>query len=275
MKSQSKRMLLFFGMLIFTISCKKHIGQETSPDVSSCLIATQTIKELVKPNHPTLDSEKIFIDGESFVVSTTQKSVYSYDAQGRILSEYKVYPTGKADSVLYQYTSTVVAIRTITITPTGKTSTTNIVALNDQGLAERRPDTYKATYDKEGYLISLKYAFGVARVVNGNVVDKPFGGDDATPTYTYKYQYDLSKAGLTPIQTFYGKESRNLLTRYVIENDRYHNVFGSSYTGDYAYSFDEKGRVKRQVFRGKQGELTGFLFEADTLIIKDFTYTCP
>ncbi|MBD2751759.1 hypothetical protein [Spirosoma validum] len=234
-----------------------------------------TVKELAKANQPLIDSEKVSINGESFVVSTTQKSVYSYDNQGRILTEYNTYTNGKADSVLYLYTSEAVTIRATTITPSSKTSTTNVVALNSQGWAEHRPDTYKATYDKEGYLTSLKYAFGDASVINGNVVDQPFGGDDATPTYTYRYQYDLNKAGVAPIQTFYGKGSRNLLTRYVIENDRHDSIYGDSYIGDYDYLFDEKGRIKRQTFRGKQGELIGFLFEADKVIVKEFTYICP
>ncbi|GAB2581861.1 hypothetical protein [Spirosoma areae] len=267
--------LLFFTLLLSCGGCKKQDDPGISVQANSCLIATQTTKELVSPSQQSkLDPETVMIDGESFQVSTTKKSVYTYDAKGRILTEYNQYAGNKADSIYYQYSPMAVSIRTVDLITTPKLSKTSEVTLNNQGLAEKQ-GSIQATYDKDGYLVTLKGEYLTNIINNGNIIESLLIDHDAGPSHTYKYEYDLNKPGLPPVQAFYGKESRNLLIKYAVENSRYKGIYPSVYTGTYAYTFDEKSRVKRQIFRGKDGEIVGYIYGGDKVQINDFTYTCP
>ena len=275
MKNQSKCTLLLLGLLIGG-ACKKQI----EPDISAptCLVATQTIKQLAKPNQLLFEPEMVDINGESLQVSTIQKSVYNYDAQGRITTEYNIYEGGKADSVFYKYKSDSVSIQTVMIATTGRTVQTQEVALNSQGLADKQEKLgyvpLYTTYDKYGYLVSQKGEFGTITIDNGNVIEKLILDHDAGPSYIYRYEYNLNKSGLTPVQTFYGRESRNLLSKYTIQQNGPFSIYPNVYEGTYTYTYDGSGRVKRQILQGKQGEPISFLYDVDKVVVKDFSYTC-
>lgn len=277
MRDSSIHSLLFTVLLGLYGSCQKRTNQVTPVQAPSCLIATQTTKELVSPQNPSLmDLETVTIGKELFRVSTTKKSVYTYDKQGRILTEYNLYPGNKSDSVLYQYMPVSVTIRTIDNTATTKPSVAQVVTLNEQGFSEKQPTTSRATYAKDGYLLVLKDEYGeiAAKIDNGNVLEFIWGGRDATPTYTNKNEYDLSKPSLPSIQSFYGKASRNLLIKTVIQQNGPFGIFPNVYIVDYTHTFDSKGRVECQMQRGKDGE-PRFIYGGDIVGVKDFTYFCP
>ncbi|WP_148562392.1 hypothetical protein [Spirosoma radiotolerans] len=240
------------------------------------------MKELVSPSQQSqLDVETVTINGESFQVSTTRKSVYTYDAYGRILTEYNQYAGSQAhyngansDSVYYQYMPSAVSIRTIRFADSGKKESIDLIALNKQGYAPKRPNGYEATYDKDGYLLTLKDQWGEAKVDKGNVVESLFVDSPVTPSYITKSEYDLSKPGLHSVQGFYGKTSRNLLIKQTIDEKFTTQLYPGVHTVKYSYVFNETGNVKRQIFRGKDGEL-GYIYGGDRVTVTDFTYSCP
>jgi YD repeat-containing protein len=269
---------VIFVCLLASCSDYKKDTQQTIPVQStSCLIASQTTKELVSASQPsTLDPETVTINGESFQVTTTKKSVYTYDTQGRILTEYNQFAGNKADSVLYQYSPGAVMIRTVKLT-TPKTVDTLVVALNNQGYAEKKPFGYHVTYDKNGYLISQTDEYGTtAKINNGNVIEEEILGQDATPNHTYRFEYDLNKSGLLSTRSFYGKASRNLPVKYTIQQNGPFGTYPDVYQATYTYVFNENGFVKRQIFQGKNGEHP-YLYGGggDFIKVLDFTYICP
>ena len=281
MKNPSRYSLLLFVLLGSCSGCQQRTNQEIQAQAPSCLIATQTTKELVSPSQQSqLELETVTVDGESFQVSTVKKSAYSYDQQGRILTEYNQYTDGKADSVLYQYKPMAVTIRTVNLAVTPKASSTAVVVLNSQGLAEYNSYLNQyATYDKDGYLLTLKADEYLSRyktytIVNGNETESISLGHDATPSHLIKSEYELSKPGLPSIQTFYGKEARNLLLRYTIQQNGPFGIYPDVYIGKYTYTFDNKGLITRQAYRGKNGE-PAYIWGSNTFNVKDFTYICP
>ncbi|AKD54675.1 hypothetical protein SD10_06900 [Spirosoma radiotolerans] len=244
------------------------------------MIATKTTKESVSSYQQSqLDLETVTIGNESVQVSTTQKSVYSYDTKGRILTEYNAYSGAKYDSVLYKYTAGAVTIRTINLTD--KTFQTEVLKLNKQGLAEKLingpfPTSYNASYDQDGYLTSLTDYYGVPeKIENGNVIQWVFTLEGpGTGDFPYIYSYDLTKPGLPPIKLFYGKSPRNLRTKYTVQQTDYKQTGPVKYTVTYTYVFDDIGRVKRQIEEEKD---SGYIFGGNDgkVTVTDFTYLCP
>ena len=285
MMNLSRYSLLFFVLLGSCGGCQQRTDQAIQAQVPSCLIATQTTKELVSSGQQSqLELETVTVEGESFQVSTVKKSAYSYDRQGRILTEYNQYLEanqiryggGRADSVFYHYTPTAVSIRTVTFTDSSKIERTYSVALDSRGFAEKQPTTNLATYDKDGYLTTLRdeYSRPTANIDNGNMVEYRFGNISYGSIYITKNEYDLSKPSLPSIISVYGKVSRNLLIRSVIDENTGHVLFSNVYTSTYTYTFDKNGRILRQISRRKDGE-PGFIYGVNTVETIDYTYTCP
>lgn len=284
MKIQSKDVLLFLSLFASCSGCKQDADPATTLTAPACLIATQTMKELISPSQPSrLDLETVSINGESFQVGTTQKSVYTYDKQGRIVTEYNEYAgsqaqyaSAKADSVFYQYSPTEVSIRTVSFADTGKTERIYAVALNSQGLAEKAYAAGKVTYDKDGYIIALNDSYEIPeKVDNGNIVEWVlYLEGPLTEGYVYRNYYDLNKPGLPPVKPFYGKPSRNLILKYTVEHKMYQDASPVIYTATYSYTFDSYGRVTRRIERGKDEEF-GYIFGGNAVTVIDFIYTCP
>lgn len=284
MKNSSRYSLLLFALLGSCSGCQQRTDQAIQAQAPSCLIATQTTKELVSPSQQSqLELETITVDGESFQVSTVKKSAYTYDTKGRILTEYNQYAggwvlpaSGKADSVYYQYSPTSVSIRKVIFDDSGKREHTQVVALDSQGFAEQQPTSNLATYDKDGYLTTLRNEYGkpTANIENGNMVEYRFSDSPTTPSYIIKNEFDLSKPGLPSIISFYGKVSRNLIIQSVVDKNNGFLIVPKVYTTTYRYTFDNKGRVKRQFLRHKEGEI-GWIYGDDSAGVIDFTYTCP
>lgn len=91
---------LLIGLLASCTGCQKEPTQLSSAQQNGCLMATQTTKQLVSERQPSqLDLETVIVDGKSFRVSTTKKSAYTYDEQGRILTEYNQYAGSEANYV--------------------------------------------------------------------------------------------------------------------------------------------------------------------------------
>lgn len=278
MKNHSQSILLLFLILLISCNgCKKQteIEEETIPKAPACLIATQTTKELVRPSQQfKLDMETVIIGNETFQVSTTKKSVYRYDTKGRILTEYNSYTDGHADSVCYQYKSGAVTIRTIDIM--NKTFYTEVAELNRQGLAEKLPDGNQATYDQDGYYLTYKNKQGkAAKIDNGNTLENEIVGHDGTPNSVFKSEYDLSKASLPFIRSFYGK-IRNLRTSHTIDQNGPFGVYPEVYSVVHKYIFGDEGRIMRQILRGKDGHgPVKYIWGGDQVIVNDFSYVCP
>jgi hypothetical protein len=114
LKRQISACLLGMGFLFACKGNQKPVGPDKTLEAPSGLIATQTIKELVKSNQPVCQEEKILIGGETYHVSTVKKSVYRYDSLGRIVTEYNRYPTGALDTISFQYTNSSVWIQLTT-----------------------------------------------------------------------------------------------------------------------------------------------------------------
>lgn len=281
MKSPFLYSLLSVALLISN-GCKKQpeVEEETTPKPPPCLIATKTTKESVRPYQQSqLELETVTINGESVQVSTTKKSVYSYDTKGRILTEYNAYSDAKSDSVLYRYTAGAVTVRTVNLTD--KTFQTEVLKLNKQELAEKLingpfPASSNASYDRDGYLTSLTDYYGVPeKIENGNVIQWVFTLEGpGTGDFPYTNSYDLTKPGLPPIKLFYGKSPRNLRTKYTVQQTDYKQTGPVLYTVTYTYVFDDIGRVKRQIEKEKD---SGYIFGGNDgkVTVTDFTYTCP
>lgn len=286
MKIQSHNLILFFFVLLVPCSgCKKQ-ADETAPTKTSCLIATQTIKELISTQYyqqSKVEPETVVIEGKSFQVSTTRKSAYTYDIQNRIITEYNQYAgnelqyhKGTADSVYYQYIPGAVRERIIKFTDKGKQEENYVDSLNSQGYLKEQYGG-QATYDKDGYLISrINDSWGSPeKIVNGNVIESGFCQEGPlTECYIYTSDYDLTKPGLSPVKTFYGNESRNLRIKYRVNTKPYLRATSGhlEYTATYSYLFDNKNRVKRQIFRGIDN---GFIFGGSPVTTTDYTYVCP
>lgn len=288
MKNLSQYSLLLFVLLGSCSGCQKLTSQPTPAQeapVAACLIATQTLKQLTGPGQQSqLELETVTIGNEAFQVSTVKKSAYSYDKQGRILTEYNqylggsqiLYGGGSADSVFFQYSPMAVSRRIVTFAESGRREYEHVVALDSRGFAEKQLTTNLATYDKDGYLTTLRDQHGKpnARINNGNMVEYHFSDSPATPSYVYRYEFDLKKSGLPSVGTMYGKPSRNLPVRYAVDEK---DVFGGSrinaHVGTYTYVFNENGSVKRQVFRNKVN--IPLLYGSNEVEINDFTYLCP
>jgi uncharacterized protein YcfL len=278
--------LLFVFFIVSCSGCKKQstIDEGTTLKPSSCLIASQTTKELISASQPsTLDPETVTINGESFQVTTTKKSVYTYDTQGRILTEYNQYAgsqahyaQAKADSVFYQYGPSTIIIHTVMFVDSGKKERTYEVALNNQGFAEKQSTTNLATYDKDGYLTTLRDEYGknIAKIDNGNIIELEYGNTTIGSIYITKNEYDLSKLGMPSVRAFYGKPSYNLLTRSVIDENTGYVIFPNVHMDTYTYIFDAAGHVMRQITRGKNGE-PSFIYGVNTVNTIDYTYICP
>ena len=286
MMNLSRCSLLLFVLLGSCSGCRQRTDQaiQAQAQAPSCLIATQTTKELVSPSQQSqLELEMVKINGESFQVGTVKKSAYTYDKQGRILTEHNQYAggwvlpaSGKADSVYYQYSLAEIKIRTVIFDNSGKREHTRVVVLDSQGFAEQQPTSNLATYDKDGYLTTLRNEYGkpTANIENGNVVESTFGNIAVGSIYITKNEYDLSKPGIPSVRAFYGKPSRNLLTRSVIDENTGYVLFPNVYTSIYTYTFDKNGRVLRQIGQRKDGE-PGFIYGVSTVETIDYTYTCP
>ena len=288
MKNPSQYSLLLFVLLGSCSGCQKLTTQPTPAQeapVVACLIATQTTKQLAGPAQQSqLERETVTIGNESFQVSTVKKSVYSYDKQGRILTEYNQYLEanqiryggGSTDSVFYQYSPMAVSRRTVAFAESGKRERVDVVALDSRGFAEEQPTTNLATYDKDGYLTTLRDQHGkpIARIDNGNVVEYHFSDSPATPSYIYKYEFDLRRPGLPSVRSFYGKPSRNLPIRYTVDEK---SLFGSgklnALVGTYTYVFNENGSVKRQILRDKEN--IPIIYGGNDVEVNDFAYLCP
>jgi len=275
---------LLIGLVASCTGCQKEPTQLSSAQQNGCLMVTQTTKQLVSERQPSqLDLETVIVDGKSVQVGTTKKSAYTYDEQGRILTEYNQYAGSEAnyvranaDSVFYQYSASEVLIRTVSFSDNTKNERSYTVALNKQGLAEKQPLDFKATYDNSGYLMSLvndDYQLA-ATIDKGDIIEQTMPGYDATPSHTFRYTYDLDKPGLLAIPTFYGKPSRHLPAGYTIQQNGPFDVYPNVYQVRYTYTFNELGLVKRQIFQGKNGEKAYLYGGGSPIKVTDFTYTC-
>lgn len=269
---------LLICLLASCTGCQKEPEQLSSGPQNGCLIATQMTKELVRPGQTSqLDLETVTVDRKSFRVSTTKKSAYTYDEQGRILTEYNQYADNKADSVFYTYTADSVLISRINIMVSPRVVSTAKVKLNNLGYAENQPYSRKATYDKDGYLTHLESDEGssiIYKVLNGNVIESSFSDSPATPTHIIKTQFDLTRPGIPTVPTFYGKVSRNLPIKGSIDDDYWGNIIPNVYNTSYTYTFDKVGNVTRQIMHGEDGD-PPFIYGGLKVIVTDFTYTCP
>ncbi|GAB4000981.1 hypothetical protein GCM10028807_55760 [Spirosoma daeguense] len=267
--------LALIGIATEFTSCAQKQAQEVAPE-NGCLIATQTIKKLVSTRQfSQLEPETIVIDRESFQVSTTQKSVYAYDEQGRISIEYTIYPD-KADSAYYHYDSKNVTIKRINLTALSKPVSIEKIPLNSQGYAEVQFGTRKATYDKNGYLTCLESVGGTNinyKVQNGNLIETSFSDSPATPTHIIRNKFDYTRPGIPTLPTFYGKESRYLLVQTTIDNQFGASIIPNVYTGNFTHKLDRKGNVLRRVYHGKDGE-SAYIYGGLIVIVNDYTYTC-
>lgn len=285
MKICSQNWVLYFFVLTLS-GCSYENPVDTLINTTpSCLMATLTIKELVDLNYQnsTLEPETIMIDGKSFRISTIQKSIYTYDTLRRILTEYNQYEGsqqnyyGIADSIYYQYGPGVVHIRRIEFKNEGKREDSYSYKLDEQGYSAKYFGGESA-YDSGGYLISYVDDWGIpAKIINGNVVESVISLEGPlTECFIYRNEYDLEKAGLPSVKTFAGSRVRNLIKGYSVDGKRYLNdptTRSNLYVATYSYLFDDKSRVKRQIFQGKNN---GYLFGGGSSVkTTDFSYVCP
>lgn len=264
------------GMLALSYGCGSETDQSSvSPSpLTIDLIATQVNKELIVSykNQIIFEPETLNVGGETFRLTTTKKSTFSYDDQGRITSEFNVYPAGVVDTIRYEYSNNRVTINTTTKTAREVIQRMQIEPLNNQGFSPSRPFSSTATYDNNGYLLSLKNeAVTATKIVNGNILESVFIPSASTPSFITTSQFDTAKLGLPPIRRFYGRDYRNLLVKSIIDQKTGSFITPSVYTSSYTYLFDQKGRVTRQTMRGKDGAIP-FLYGGDLAEVNDFTY---
>jgi hypothetical protein len=273
-----KRYFYFALHILITLSAtsceKQSIPETTILSAPTCMVVGITTKELLNEKRPGIDGERIAVGSQTFEVSLSKKSSFSYDSQGRIVTEYHQYSSLDADSIYYQYFAGVIKVRRIEKTGPQTLQYNETIELNEKGYALQRPDTYKATYDANGYIKSLINEYGTAKIIDGNITELLVVDSPSTPRYLIKNKYDLSKAGLPPIQTFYGIESRNLLVNTIVDKDDQYTITPAVYSSDFSYTFDNKGRITRQIQYGKDG-LIPYIYGGTSVKVNDFTYQCP
>ncbi|AQG80620.1 hypothetical protein AWR27_15585 [Spirosoma montaniterrae] len=272
--------LFVVALLMGCGGCQKTTDPVVGPAVSdSVRVARQTIKELISPSQPSrLEEETVVVEGQSYRVGTVQQSSYSYDKQGRILTEYNQYfgassMTERTDSIYYEYVGSAVNIRRVALNTVPKRVTTQRLALDSRGFAEKQPTIFVATYDAKGYLLALRDEYGrtVARIENGNVLELSVSTSPSTPTYIFRNTYDLTKAGLPSIQPIYGKPSRNLVIETAIDRDNFYSIDKNVYKTTYWYKYDQYNRIVRQIARSIEG-VALYEFGDNTIRATDFSY---
>ncbi|AQG80618.1 hypothetical protein [Spirosoma montaniterrae] len=278
MKSVCVYNLFVVALLMGCGGCQKTTDPVAGPAVSdSVRVARQTIKELISPSQPSrLEEETVVVEGQSYRVGMVQQSSYSYDKQGRILSEYNQYfgassMTERTDSIYYEYVGSAVNIRRVALNTVPKRVTTQRLALDSRGFAEEQGYT-KVTYNDEGYVISRKGEYLTYSVNNGNETEILMEDHDGGPSHTIKNEFDLTKSGLVPIKTFFGKISRNLLVGYTIQQNGPFRTYPNVYVGRYSYEFDKNDLVTTEIFNGKTGE-PPYLWGGNKLTVKRLVYT--
>lgn len=261
---------LILTLFVATFCCKQR-NEETVP-IPSCRIVRVVLKSTSTRDRLIRDEETIRVGGKDVKVSFYKESFYTYDPQGRLIREKDRVITGDSTVVGYGYSPGLMLKQTTSYSrQLGTHVFIDSLVLNTQGLAESKFYQQKVKYDSEGYLtqqmLSGSIQF-VGQVVNGNLV-KEYKYLDGL--YVYKYEYDLTRSGLSPIYTFQGFESRNLLKKESIER-------GDSFIGqaifetNYQYRFDSDGRVYRKIVHGED---VGFGWYADEgTAVVDYEYDC-
>ncbi|WP_138993309.1 hypothetical protein [Larkinella sp. C7] len=262
--------LILLVSLVVILCCRQQ--KEEAAPVPLCRIVKAVLKSSSVNARPIRDEETISVGGKNVKVSFYKESFYNYDPQGRLIREKDRVITGDSMVVEYDYSPGLVLKQTTSYSrQLGTHVFIDSIVLNTQGLAESKFYQQKVKYDTEGYLteqmLSGSIQF-VGQVVNGNLV-KEYKYLDGL--YVYKYEYDLTRSGPSPIYTFWGFESRNLLKKESIER-------GDSFIGqaifetNYQYRFDSDGRVYRKIVHGED---VGFGWYADegTAVI-DYEYDC-
>jgi hypothetical protein len=252
---------------------------------ANCRIVRTTYKTVIYQG-PIIDREVITIDGKTFVVSTTAKTTYSYDNQGRLVKDRQERWLGKVDSVTYQYFSDKIISRQNQYQYTEKKyySRTDTLVLNAQGLAISKPGSYlKGTFDTNNFLIKGEtvrdgYTLSLITqsITNGNIQTKEDYQFGETGTIISTYSYYLTRPNLPTLTTFYGKSSKNLPAKMLISG--YGSIAGDGlkYVVVYFYEFDSIGRIKRRIAYGiRLNDKWWYEFDTDGIGITDYEYECP
>ncbi|WP_421826434.1 hypothetical protein [Larkinella sp.] len=270
MKNTVTNFGLILTLLVATFCCTRR-NEETAP-IPSCRIVRVVLKSTSTSDRLIRDEETISVGGKDVKVSFYKESFYTYDPQGRLIREKDRVITGDSMVVEYDYSPGLMLKQTTSYSRQLGTHVFNdSIVLNTQGLAESKFYQQKVKYDSEGYLteqmLSGSIQF-VGQVVNGNLV-KEYKYLDGL--YVYKYEYDLTRSGLSPIYTYWGFESRNLLKKESIER-------GDSFIGQaifettYQYRFDSDGRVNRKIVHGEDVGF-GWYRDEGTAVV-DYEYEC-
>lgn len=188
-------------------------------------------------NKDSTPNGKVKSKTESFTNAQGQTSslttTYTYDGQGRItLSQPS---SGNVTSYSYGNGSITVTSGTTVITGT----------LNGQNLLTSTNTGFTFTYDNNGYLIASTAGASkstVNTITDGNVTSSTTNdnGNSTTTVYSYSTKSDYRDYG----QSFFGKNSKNLVTTETISNANGTLVFTHTYT------FDEQGRVQTETTTG-------------------------
>lgn len=251
----------------------------------NCRIARTTYKTVIYQG-PAIDPEMVTVAGKSLKVSTTIKTTYFYDAQGRLVKDRQEQWLGKTDSTTYQHLpDRIITTRNLYQYSDKKYFTrADTLLLNAQGLAMGRPTAYtRGVFDAEGFLIRgdiTKDNGVILRLITQTVKDKNIqvyedflAGEYATAILAFTYY--PSRPNLPELTPFYGRESRNLPAKTLMSNKGSSIIRdGEQYYMTHIYTFDDKGRLKRRIDAYTRLS-TSWPFSADGINVTDFEYDCP
>lgn len=300
MKTALLHSFIWLTLLGLGIGCKEVEPVEdrlASIYPPGCQIAKTVYKTLTAGKTPNsiVDAEVITLDdGRSVEVSTSVKSTYLYDEKGRITAVENDHQVGFWQ-FSYKYTTSTVFFTDVYYTEKNGIknvirNNTDTIPLNERGLQTNyylgggsilfynADDQFLKSYPVRPP-DSCRYESGncVERLRNATWT-RQTGAWELNDCQRNRYSYDLTRPNLPVTHQYMGRNSKNLPIKEVWEAYRLSGFpTGPVYQKTYTYTFDEKGRVRRQVAHGK-ALYGGWLIVDDTggVGVMDYEYkNCP
>lgn len=281
--------VLCVALLTGLIACDDH---RTPPEaVSTCPVVKRTLL-FPSPSLPYV--ETVNYNNVAYNLGLNDYQTFTYDEQGRVSQSetvFSVNPQQANSKSTYEYSPT--QIKETRYASNGTSSQINY-SLNNQGLiASGNGSTYQ--YDNNGYLVKSTSATTerTYTITNGNLVEQVevVKTPAATTTRISQYEYDQSKPGFTAalqqpyyliepgyqaIAPYFGKNTRNLLTKSttsiatVLKDG---TPFKSNSVATFIYTYDQRGQIIRtkSVINNTIDEP---LYRDENITVNDFTYGC-
>jgi hypothetical protein len=215
-------------------------------NLTNCRVL-QHVTKVTYAAKPYIDTEVIVIGGQSYTVSSSTKTAFEYDSQGRLLKETEVYYLWKTSVTTYIYQAGFVLRQK-------DTNPTDTLWLNAQGFVDRETNYKNYTYSTDGLLTGYDYLkppiYERFITENGNQTQIIGYYGTSLGTWTYTYSHNLAQKNTVMNAGLYGKPDRNVQTGRVIVTKNVSPEYapnGEIRKDDIYTEFDKYGRIKRTI----------------------------